>query len=81
MGLVGIEEAAVKVYGSLSLHLCLKFGILVKDEKNSQWELAKDYKTKRAYLFGDVKTINNIDKIVAKSSDHPLDKQKQCLSR
>ena len=63
VGLVAIDEGASAECGALSLDLLHKFGIIVKD--NGSYSVAPDFKAKRAYLFGDVKTVDNIDKFVS----------------
>ena len=63
VGLVAMDEGASAECGALSLDLLHKFGIIVKN--NGSYSVASDFKAKRAYLFGDVKTVDNIDKFVS----------------
>ena len=62
-GLVAMDEGASGECGALSLDLLHRFGIIAKD--NGSYSVAPDFKAKRAYLFGDVKTVDNIDKFVS----------------
>ena len=71
MGLVGMDEAASKECGDITLDLLVKFGIL-EDMGNGLWCLAENYEAKHCYLFGDVKTVDNIDKITEVLSNRPL---------
>ena len=63
LGLLGIDEAASKECGSITLDLLLRSGILEQTEDGS-WTLAEDWETRRVYLFGDAKTIENMSKFV-----------------
>ena len=71
MGLVGIDEAASKECGALTLDMLLKFGILEQDG-DGMWQLTENWEAKRAFLIGDVKTVDNVDKIAEDLSNRPL---------
>ena len=71
MGLIGIDEAASKEYGALTLDMLLKFGILEQDG-DRMWKLTGNWEAKRAFLIGDVKTVDNVDKIAEDLSSRPL---------
>jgi len=58
-----MDRAASAECGALSLDMLHKFRILVKS--NTGFSVAPEYKAKCAYLFGDVKTVDNIDKFVS----------------
>ena len=62
-GLIVIDEGAYKECGALALDLLIKFGIMMKS-KDSSYDVPPDFEAKRAYLFGDVKTVDNVDKFV-----------------
>ena len=55
-----MDEVASTKCDALSLDLLRKFGILVKSDTGLS--VAPDYKAKHAYLIGDVKAVDNIDK-------------------
>ena len=63
LGLLGIDEAASKECGAITLDLLLRSGVLVQNEGGG-WDLADDYKTRRIYLVGDAKTVENMTKFV-----------------
>ena len=71
MGLIGIDEAASKECGALTLDMVLKFGILEQDG-DGMWQLTDNWEAKRAFLIGDVKTVDNVDKIAEDLSTRPL---------
>ena len=62
-GLVGIDKAALKECGAITLELFLRAGVLEEDEDGS-WQLAEDYKSRRIYLVVDAKTVEKIVKFV-----------------
>ena len=55
LGLVGIDEAASKECGAITLKLLLRAGVLVEAEDGS-WTVTDDCLTRRVYLYGDAKT-------------------------
>ncbi len=63
LGLLGIDEAASKECGAITLDLLLRAGVLVSTDKGS-WELAENWESRRVYLYGDAKTIENVTKFV-----------------
>ena len=63
LGLLGIDEAASKECGAITLDLLLHAGVII-DEEGGGWKLAPDYNFRRIHLFGDAKTIENVAKIV-----------------
>ena len=71
MGLVGIDEASSDDAGSLALHFCEKFGMIEADN-NGGWDLAENWERKCGYLFGDVKTVDNVEKLMVDLSNSPL---------
>ena len=73
-GLVAMDEAASKECGALALDLLIKFRIMMK-VKDGTYDIAPDFEAKRAYLFGDVKTVDNVDKFVSNLANRPLSLQ------
>ena len=71
LGLLGIDEAASKECGSITLDLLLRSGILVETEDGG-WSLADDWENRRVYLFGDAKTIENMSKFVKDMQDRKI---------
>ena len=71
LGLLGIDEAASKECGSITLDLLLRSGILEETEEGS-WSLADDWENRRVYLFGDAKTIENMSKFVKDMQDRKI---------
>ena len=71
LGLLGIDEAASKECGSLTLDLLLRSGVLEQIEDGS-WKLADDWEKRRVYLFGDAKTIENMTKFVRDMQDRKI---------
>ena len=71
MGLIGINGPASKECGALTLDMLLKFGILNQDG-DGMWQLTGNWEAKRAFLIGDVKTVDNVDKIAEDLSSRPL---------
>ena len=63
LGLIGIDESASKECGAITLELLLRAGVLVEGS-DGRWHLADDWETRRIYLIGDVKTIENVTKFV-----------------
>ena len=61
LGLLGIDEAASKECGAILLDLLLRAGVLLQDSDGT-WSLAPDWETRRVYLFGDAKTVENVAK-------------------
>ena len=59
-------------YGGLSLDLLLKFGVLVRKVLDGTIKLADDYEAKICYIVGDVKTVDNMDKIFRDLADRTL---------
>ena len=68
LGLVGIDEAASKECGAITLDLLLRAGVLVEAEDGS-WTVADNYLTRRIYLYGDAKTVENMVKFVREMQD------------
>ena len=62
LGLLGIDKAAFKECGPITLDLLLRSGILEQTEDDS-WKLANDWENRRVCLFGDAKTIENMSNI------------------
>ena len=71
MGLIGIDEAVSKECGTITLDLLLKFGI-VHEVDDGSYALADDFKSKRCYMFGVVKTVDNIDKMANDLVNRPM---------
>jgi hypothetical protein len=71
LGLLGIDEAASKECGSITLDLLLRSGILEETEDGG-WTLVNDWDTRRVYLFGDAKTIENMSKFVRDMQDRKI---------
>jgi len=71
MGLMAFNETNSQLTGSLILDICSKFGLIVKDE-NGKWMASPDADAKRADVFGDVKIVDNIDKVVRDVANRPL---------
>ena len=63
LGLLGVDESASKECGAIALDLLLRSGVLVEND-DSSWDLADDYETRRIYLYGDAKTLENMVKFV-----------------
>ena len=63
MGVQPVSEASAHGCGGLAMDLCCKFGLIVQDFEGN-WILSDDFLLKRAYIFGNVKTWHNTDKIV-----------------
>ena len=63
LGLLAIDESASKECGAITLDLLLRAGVLMQDD-NGSWSLANDYETRRVYIYGDGKTIENMAKFV-----------------
>ena len=63
VGVQPVSEASAHGYSGLALDLHRKFGLIVQvgEEK---WIPLDEFEHKRAYIFCDVKTCNNIDKIL-----------------
>ncbi len=70
-GLLGIDEAASKECGSITLDLLLRYGIL-EETKEGGWTLADNWENRRVYLFGDAKTIKNMSKFVKDMQDRKI---------
>ena len=68
LGLVGIDESASKECGALTLDLLLRAGVLLEGS-DGKWILASDYESRRIYLVGDGKTVENIVKFVRDMQD------------
>ena len=63
MGFSDCEEESSRPTGALILDLCQKFGT-IQLNKEGTWERTQDCAGKRMYVFGDCKTVDNIDKII-----------------
>jgi hypothetical protein len=68
LDLVGIDKAAPKECGAITLGLLLRAGVLEEGEDGS-WELTEDYKSWRIYLVDDAKTVENIVTFVCDMQD------------
>ena len=68
---MGIDEAASKEYGAITLDLVLRAGILVEAEDGS-WTVADNYLTRRIYLYGDAKRVENMVKFVRDMQDRRI---------
>ncbi len=68
LGLVGIDEAPSKECGAITLDLLLRAGVLEEND-DGLWVLANDWDTRRIYLYGNAKTIENITKFVCDMQD------------
>ena len=55
----------------MTLDLLLRSGVLVEDEDGG-WALAEDWETRRVYLYGDAKTIENMTKFVRDMQDRKI---------
>ena len=71
LGLVGIDESASKECGAIALDLLLRAGVLVEN-KSKGLDLADDYDTRRIYLYGDAKTLENMVKFVRDMQDRRM---------
>ena len=71
MGVIPMSEAKAVSCGGLTLDLLLKFGVLVR-EVDGTIKLADDYEAKICYIVGDVKTVDNMDKIIRDIADRTL---------
>ena len=58
-----MDEGASRECGAITLDLLHRAGVLLQDEDGS-WSLAEDYKSRRVYVYGDAKTIENMAKFV-----------------
>ena len=47
LGLIGIDEAASKECGAITLDLLLRAGVLLKKEDDNSWVLADDWDKRR----------------------------------
>ena len=63
MGVVPMSESKAISCGGLALDFLLKFGILIKTD-NDALILTSNYEAKICYIIGDVKTVDNINKII-----------------
>ena len=63
MGLMAMNESAWHPTSALLLDIAAKFGLIQKD-KNGPWEEGEFANVKMSFIFGDVKTVDNIDKLV-----------------
>ena len=66
-----MSEAKTVSCGGLALDFLLKFGVLIREEDRTI-NLADDYEAKICYIVGDVKTVDNIDKIIRDLADRTL---------
>ena len=66
--LLAIDETASREHGAITLDLLLQAGVLIKYEDGG-WSLAEDYKTRRIYISGDAKIIENMAKFVRDMQD------------
>ena len=76
LGFLGLKEESAKECGSITLDQLYRMGILVEKDDGT-WELASNWKERRAYLFGDAKTVENIAKFVRDLSSRPLSYDEQ----
>ena len=72
LGLIGIDGAASKECGAITLDLLLWAGVLLIPNEEGSWSLADDWKTRHIYLFGDAKTIENMTKFVRDMQDRKI---------
>lgn len=63
LGLIGIDEASSTECGGIALDLLRRNGVLVYDTMRRLWVLAETWEDKVVVLFGDVKTVDNINLI------------------
>ena len=63
LGLLGIAEESSNECGAISLDQLYRMGILLECEDGT-WELAPNWESRRPYLFGDAKTVENVSKFV-----------------
>lgn len=63
LGLIGIDEASSTECGEIALDLLWRHGVLVYDISKRLWMLADNWVDKVVVLFGDVKTVDNINLI------------------
>ena len=68
MGVQPVSEASAHGCGGLALDLCRKFGLIVQDSEG-KWVKSDEFERKRALIFGDVKTCDNIDLILNRVRD------------
>jgi len=61
-------RGASKECGAITLDLLLRAGVIVEVDDGS-WELAKNWESRRIYLYGDAKTIENMTKFVRDMQD------------
>ena len=73
MGFSDCEEESSGTTGALILNLCScqKFGTIEPNEKGTQ-DRTQDSTGKRMYVYGDCKTVDNIDKIVKDIMNQPM---------
>ena len=64
LGLEGLDETSSQECGALALSLLKKFGIIEESDCGA-WTLKPGYKERYCYVADDVKTVNNISKVVA----------------
>jgi hypothetical protein len=63
LGLIGVDEASSAECGGIALDLLRRNGVLVYSTEKSLWILADNWEEKVVVLFGDVKTVDNINLI------------------
>ena len=71
MGLMAMNESVSHPTGALLLDIAAKSGLIQKD-KNGLWEEGEFAGAKIGFIFGDVKTVDNIDKLVRDIANRPL---------
>ena len=71
MSLMAMNESTSHPTGALLLDIAAKFG-LIQNDKNGLWEEGEFADAKMGFIFGDVKTVDNIDKLVRDIANRPL---------
>ena len=64
LGVLGIDESDSSGCGAVLLDFLFRVGIMYQNKMDGSWEVADDYESRRMYVFGDAKTIENENKFI-----------------
>ena len=64
LGVLGIDESDSNGCGAVLLDFLFRVGIMYQNEEDASWEVADDHESRRMYVFGDAKSIENQNKFI-----------------
>ena len=71
MGCSPMGEESSRKAGAHALNFCIKYG-MIQETASGGWENSSDFESKMAIVIGDVKSADNVEKLVRDLTTKPL---------